>query len=152
MTLVNESEQHQPDFKSNNDLLLRPTNNSGDSSAPLEDLPPSFEESTAAAADVFSGPYSAAPNPPFQEPPPQFTPYFGSFFTQSDGSIVSHDAHLNEDGKWQKYLHQRRHLISYTRRGALSFPLITIANTSRLPPPYSWNTWRSPKTTQAWKT
>lgn len=94
MIVVDENPQN-PDFKSKQHLLREP---SSSSSVPLDDLPPSFEESTA-PPDVFSGPYTAAPSPPFQEPPPDFAPYIASCFTQSDGSLISHDAHLNEDGK-----------------------------------------------------
>jgi len=32
------------------------------------------------------------------EPPPPFTPYEAEFFESSDGDIISHDHHLNEDG------------------------------------------------------
>jgi hypothetical protein len=32
-------------------------------------------------------------------PPPEFAPYVAEYFEAGDGSIVSHDRHLNEDGK-----------------------------------------------------
>ena len=33
-----------------------------------------------------------------EEPPPDFTPYDAEYFKGSHGEIISHDAHLNEDG------------------------------------------------------
>ncbi|KAI6047661.1 hypothetical protein EDC04DRAFT_3050926, partial [Pisolithus marmoratus] len=33
------------------------------------------------------------------EDPPAFAPYEASYFTSSDGSLISHDPHLNEDGE-----------------------------------------------------
>lgn len=35
-------------------------------------------------------------------PPPDFTPYVADYFEAGDGSVVSHDPHLNEDGEWSK--------------------------------------------------
>lgn len=34
-----------------------------------------------------------------EELPPAFTPYEAEYFTVGDGDIVSHDPHLNSDGK-----------------------------------------------------
>ncbi|THH21559.1 hypothetical protein EW146_g33 [Bondarzewia mesenterica] len=60
--------------------------------------PPTFEESTGHLLIDFD-----QPDPPIstgdQEPPPDFTPYDAEFFVSSDGSIISHDPHLNEDGE-----------------------------------------------------
>ena len=33
-------------------------------------------------------------------PPPDFAPYVAEYFEASDGSVVSHDEHLNKDGGW----------------------------------------------------
>ena len=52
-----------------------------------EELPPSFEEATEDRL---------LPDPPQQDPPPAFSTYTPSFFTDEDGAIVSHDPHLNE--------------------------------------------------------
>lgn len=35
-----------------------------------------------------------------EEPPPEFTPYEAEYFATSNGDIVSHDKHLNEDGRY----------------------------------------------------
>jgi len=40
------------------------------------------------------------------EEPPTFTPYEASYFTSGNGSVISHDPHLNEDGL---SLHTCRH-------------------------------------------
>jgi len=32
------------------------------------------------------------------EPPPPFTPYEAEYSETDDGDIISHDAHLNQDG------------------------------------------------------
>ena len=37
-------------------------------------------------------------NPAVEEPPPDFAPYEAEYTTDSNGNIVSHDKHLNEDG------------------------------------------------------
>lgn len=65
--------------------------------------PPSFEQSTSDAVirggnfpdnDVFV--------PPGGElPPPAFTPYEATYYETSDGTVVSHDPHLNEDGVYR---------------------------------------------------
>ena len=61
---------------------------------------PTFEEANEAASlirhdfadsDVFVPPGG-------EEPPPDFTPYEAEFFETSDGNVISHDPHLNEDG------------------------------------------------------
>lgn len=54
--------------------------------------PPTFQDS--AADPLLSESFA----PPGGEAPPTFTPYDASYFTSSDGSIISHDPHLNEDG------------------------------------------------------
>ena len=41
--------------------------------------------------DVFVPPGGEAP-------PPEFAPYEAEYFETSDGTVVSHDRHLNEDG------------------------------------------------------
>ncbi len=33
------------------------------------------------------------------EPPPSFGPYVPEYFREANGNIISHDRHLNEDGK-----------------------------------------------------
>lgn len=42
---------------------------------------------------------SAFMPPGGEEPPPEFTPYEAEFFQGSYGEVISHDLHLNEDGK-----------------------------------------------------
>ncbi|KAH9950374.1 hypothetical protein B0H21DRAFT_532423 [Amylocystis lapponica] len=73
----------------------------GPSTAP----PPSFEESVA---DQLAEPSVVGHFPDSdvyvpqggEEPPPDFTPYRAEYFvTGSQGDIVSHDRHLNEDGE-----------------------------------------------------
>jgi hypothetical protein len=98
MILVEDGQQ--PDFKAKDDLQLEPTG-SRSASQPLDDLPPTFEES--ANDNLFATEYSAAvPNPPFQDAPPDFSPYNASYFTLSNGPVISHDPHLNEDGKGKR--------------------------------------------------
>ena len=84
------------------------------STAPVPELeaPPSFQESIAAGAapdNAQQKPYSYYDGnlvdsdvfvPPGGEEPPPFTPYEAEFFVSGD-SIISHDRHLNEDGKSQ---------------------------------------------------
>lgn len=62
---------------------------------PLEDPPP-FEPNRPTTIDFshedtdwaeFGG-----------EEPPEFTPYSAQFWLDSDGNVISHDPHLNEDG------------------------------------------------------
>ncbi|TFL03442.1 hypothetical protein BDV98DRAFT_504467 [Pterulicium gracile] len=39
------------------------------------------------------------PTEAYEEPPPEFTPYEAKCLITGDGSVVSHDAHLNKDGE-----------------------------------------------------
>ena len=57
----------------------------------LEELPPSFEQATEERP---------LPDPPQQDPPPAFSTYIPSFFTDENGAIISHDLHLNKDGAY----------------------------------------------------
>ncbi|TRM68023.1 hypothetical protein BD626DRAFT_396019 [Schizophyllum amplum] len=41
----------------------------------------------------------ATSNPAVEEPPPDFTSYEAEYKTESNGNIISHDRHLNEDGE-----------------------------------------------------
>lgn len=61
--------------------------------------PPTFEESTKDDIILNFGddPETYVP-PGGEEPPPSFAPYEAEFFVARDGSIVSHDPHLNDDG------------------------------------------------------
>lgn len=54
-----------------------------------EELPPSFEQATEDRL---------LPDPPQQDPPPTFSTYTPSFFTNENGVTISHDPHLNEGG------------------------------------------------------
>jgi len=49
--------------------------------------PPTFEQSADHVVLDFS-----------PDAPPQFTPYQANFFKLSNGWIISHDPHLNQDG------------------------------------------------------
>lgn len=72
----------------------------GPSTAPV--APPSFAESTGALAPSYSqfGTPDVFIPQGGEEPPPEFTPYEAEYFVSgSDGDIVSHDRHLNEDGE-----------------------------------------------------
>jgi len=40
------------------------------------------------------------PDPPQQDPPPAFSTYTPSFFTDENGVTISHDPHLNEGGMY----------------------------------------------------
>ncbi len=74
-----------------------------------------------------------------EEPSPEFAPYEAEFFI-SGRDIVSHDPHLNQDGKsvhgvrlYKPSLH-----IAYVgshRRSALPISPVAIANSSRVPSP-----------------
>jgi hypothetical protein len=116
-----------PDFKSKNDLQLEHT------SPPAEELP-TFEESTNYLASDIDPP---VPPNPYQDPPPDFSPYIASYATHSDGSIVSHDAHLNQDGTYPPWPHMKPHLSHcFHRRGIISLPSISCIYTSYIPSPY----------------
>jgi hypothetical protein len=95
--IVLDETNPEPDYKYKSDEI-RTTFPSSESSEQL----PSFEESTShVPLGVFQTDHlegHIAPDPPYQDPPPSFSPYVSSYFAHSDGSIVSHDAHLNEDG------------------------------------------------------
>lgn len=41
----------------------------------------------------------AIPLSEFSEPPPAFAPYQPEFYYNSHGDLISHDHHLNQDGK-----------------------------------------------------
>lgn len=58
--------------------------------------PPTFEQSKDHILVDFSHSFSY---PGGEEPPPDFTPYQAEFSVTDSGWIVSHDSHLNEDGK-----------------------------------------------------
>lgn len=63
--------------------------------------PPTFEESTKddIILDFGDDPEVYVPRGG-EEPPPSFAPYEAEFFVARDGSIVSHDPHLNDDGTY----------------------------------------------------
>ncbi|KAL1681616.1 hypothetical protein EV122DRAFT_260562 [Schizophyllum commune] len=80
--------------------------NSGEPSSlgPALGIQPST--SKAGQDDLFGlPPYDAtivdytSNNPAVEEPPPDFAPYEAEYTTDSNGNIVSHDKHLNEDGE-----------------------------------------------------
>lgn len=77
-----------PNKKQQEAQLTSPESDTNDTTA-LEELPPSFEQTTEDRL---------LPDPPQQDPPPAFSPYTASFYTAGNGAIVSHDPHLNEDG------------------------------------------------------
>jgi hypothetical protein len=58
------------------------------------DPPPDFAEATSQEARVFETPLVDA-----QDPPPEFTVYEAECRKTFAGNIVSHDKHLNEDGR-----------------------------------------------------
>jgi hypothetical protein len=60
--------------------------------------PPTFEQSKDHILVNFS--QSTFSYPGGEEPPPDFTPYQAEFSITDSGWIVSHDTHLNEDGKF----------------------------------------------------
>lgn len=65
-----------------------------------------------------------------EAPPPDFAPYAADYFETSDGSIVSHDPHLNQDGTLQfphcvSPLTDLRNLCC--RRGSVPVPALPIA-------------------------
>lgn len=55
------------------------------------------EQASAKGAIDFADSNYFVP-PGGEAPPPDFTPYVAEYFEASDGSIISHDPHLNEDG------------------------------------------------------
>ena len=36
-----------------------------------------------------------------EAPPPDFAPYVADYFEDSEGAVITHDAHLNEDGMYR---------------------------------------------------
>jgi hypothetical protein len=75
---------------------------SGPSSSAVEESLPSFSEQVQEghATVNFNEPQLAVADPE-TEPPPPFTPYEAEFFVDKNGNVISHDPHLNEDGKLQ---------------------------------------------------
>lgn len=65
--------------------------------ASVSSLPPPFEASISDPALQVSE--SEILMPHGGEDPPAFAPYEASYFTSSDGALISHDPHLNEDGE-----------------------------------------------------
>ncbi|KAI0076075.1 hypothetical protein K474DRAFT_1698656 [Panus rudis PR-1116 ss-1] len=84
------------------------------SSAP----PPNFEQSAQDKAISFPELENTnyyVPQGGEVVPPPEFTPYEAEYFVESDGNVVSHDQHLNEDGEalYQFLLAQSRSYPGY---------------------------------------
>lgn len=65
--------------------------------ASASSAPPPFEASMS--DPVLQVSENEALMPRGGEDPPAFAPYEASCFTSSDGSLISHDPHLNEDGE-----------------------------------------------------
>lgn len=65
--------------------------------ASVSSVPPPFEASTS--DPVLQVSESEILVPRGGEDPPAFAPYEASYFTSGDGSLISHDPHLNEDGE-----------------------------------------------------
>ncbi|KAG6336679.1 hypothetical protein ID866_2426 [Astraeus odoratus] len=65
--------------------------------ASTSSAPPPFEDSVLDPVVQVSD--SEVLIPYGGEEPPSFAPYEASYFTSSNGSIISHDLHLNEDGE-----------------------------------------------------
>lgn len=81
MLVENQSITKQPEAQ---------LNSSDPNGAPgLGELPPSFEQATEDRL---------LPDPPQQDPPPPFSTYKPTFFTNEDGAVISHDPHLNQSG------------------------------------------------------
>lgn len=59
---------------------------------------PAYQESNVVDKTHFLKEDPFVP-PGGEEPPPEFTPYEAEHFTGSYGEIISHDPHLNQDGK-----------------------------------------------------
>lgn len=69
---------------------------SSSSQAPPPPPPPPFEAlQPFAYSDLDSNVYAP---PGGEDPPPEFVPYDAEYFRADDGTVVSHDPHLNEDG------------------------------------------------------
>lgn len=61
--------------------------------------PPTFEESVDhVILDSFHERPLISAEGTGEDLPPDFAPYEADFFKSGDGTIVSHDPHLNEDG------------------------------------------------------
>ena len=61
--------------------------------------PPSFEETVGTTSSVVDELNSNTYAPPGgEELPPAFVPYEAEYWENDDGTIISHDPHLNEDG------------------------------------------------------
>lgn len=64
----------------------------GGSSSQYQPGPPPFDADDETALLM-------PPTEAYEEPPPEFTPYEAKCLITGDGSVVSHDAHLNKDGE-----------------------------------------------------
>lgn len=62
--------------------------------------PPTFDESVNhVLVDLDNEGTDAVFPQGGEEPPPSFTPYKAEYFVAKDGNVISHDPHLNQDGK-----------------------------------------------------
>ena len=68
---------------------VQPIPSDPNGAAELEELPPSFEQATEDRL---------LPDPPQQDPPPPFSAYEPIFLVNEDGTVISHDPHLNKSG------------------------------------------------------
>ncbi|TFK57098.1 hypothetical protein OE88DRAFT_1619530 [Heliocybe sulcata] len=62
----------------------------------MVDPPPSFEETIGHVAINIDETYVPEGG---EQPPPNFTPYEAEFMISGSGVVISHDAHLNQDGE-----------------------------------------------------
>lgn len=62
----------------------------------LDDPPPAFED--IAEDGHLLADYPAQPRP--EDAPPEFSHYSADYFTVGGGDVVSHDPHLNTDGRF----------------------------------------------------
>jgi len=71
--------------------------------APVEQWPDSAPQGLPGNTPLDPFQDSNLAQDPYQDLPPNFSVYVPSYFTHSDGSVISHDAHLNEDGIYSLY-------------------------------------------------
>lgn len=85
--------------KKASDVEEQPLLEQGSSSRMQLPPPPTFEEAviqrTSIVDDLNANIYAP---PGGEEAPPAFEPYHAEYFEADDGTIVSHDPHLNQDG------------------------------------------------------
>ena len=150
MVIVDDKKEELPSAEQPDGTDSIPVAGPSTAAPPATTLPspplPTFQEATETTALIrhdFSDSDVFVP-PGGEEPPPDFTPYEAEFFETSDGNIVSHDPHLNEDGA----SHPTNPVISThihvsRRRSVVSLPAGWVTDPPKVPVAPAWRPCRA---------